>query len=367
MRLLICGGGTAGHVYPAIAVARALSGGGRNVAVLALGSKSPRDRELFESAGYEFEALGGAPLTGMGARLPANAVRTALAAGIALRAVGRFHPDAALSTGAYAAVPGTVACFARRVPVVLLVSDSRPGRAAALIGRFATAIATATEEAASRFEASKTWTTGYPLREEFASPDGARARRRLGLAESRRTVLISGGSQGSELINQTCAAILPDLLAAADVVHLTGSAHIARHTALKQRLPAEAQDSYHPIAYLAEGMADLMCAADLAVARAGGSVHELAATGLPSILIPGSFAGGHQAANARWLANGRAALVIPESELSPPRLLDAAMGLLDKPDELERMASAAMKLGRRDAAARVAEILLEAVQERRAA
>lgn len=354
MKLLICGGGTAGHVYPAIAVARAMAKREPGLTVLALGSGARNDRTLFESAGITFAGTGAAALTGAGPRLPLNAIRMVLALARAFKKVGAFRPNAAVSTGAYASFPGALACFLRRVPQVLIVIDARPGRAARMIGRFATHVAAATREASTAFAASKTSVTGLPLRPEFADADGRRARKRFGIDEGRELLLIAGGSQGSRTINAACAAALPELLQLGDVVHLTGEADAARMAAVASALPSDLRRAYHPVAFLNEGMADLMAASDLAISRAGGTVHELAAAGLPAILTPGTFAHGHQRANAQRMADAGAALVLEESDFTQKQIVEAVRQLLLDRARLARMAAAASSLGSKDAAETVA-------------
>ena len=161
------------------------------------------------------------------------------------------------------------------------------------------------------------------------------------------------------MINDAVGSVLESLLEQAAVVHLTGPAHIARHQTIKSRLVDNVRDHYRPIAYLKHGMADLMAASDLAVARAGGSIHELAAAGLPSILIPGLFAGGHQRANAQRMSDAGAAVVLKEGGLSGQTLLNAVRKLLSDQRRLKKMAAAAAGLANRGAAESIAERLIQ--------
>ena len=359
MRLLINGGGTAGHILPAISVAEAVRKRDPDLSVLAIGGNSPADRELFESAGYAFQPTGAAALTGARFRLPLNCLRMSLAIIAAFGKVGEFRPNAALSTGAYASVPGAAACLLRKVPQILIAVDASPGRAARIIGRLSGHVAAATEQARNAFPRADVRVTGLPLRSEFDNPDPDRARRQLGIPAGRPAILVVGGSQGASAINEAVGSVLESLLELGTIVHLTGPAHIAGYRARKLGLPDSVRDHYNPIAYLKHGMADLMAASDLAVARAGGTTHELAAAGLASILIPGLFAGGHQHANAQRMSDAGASVTLKESDLTGQTLLNAARELLSDRDRLQKMAAAAAGLGNRGAAESIAERLMQ--------
>ena len=359
MRLVVCGGGTAGHIYPAISVAKAVERHEPGLSVLAIGTNSASDRTRFEAAGYAFHSTSAAPIVGARLALPFNVLRMTAAIISAMRKIADFKPNVALSTGAYASIPGAAACLIQRVPQVLIAVDARPGRAARLIGRFASYVASATLEALAEFPPERSSVTGLPLRDEFNCPNAGRARRRLGIDGDVRLLMVIGGSQGSTLLNDTIGSVLEQLLELANVVHLTGDLHIARYEARKSALPSAIRGAYHPLAYLDGGMADLMAASDLAIARAGGTTQELVAAGLPSVLIPGLFAGGHQKANADRLAEGGASVTLSESDLSGGELLTIVRGLLNDDSWLREMKNAAARLAKTDAAERIAEKVLE--------
>ncbi len=359
MRLVLCGGATAGHIFPITAAAAALAHRDAKLAVLAVGGRSDLDRRLFKSAGHEFVPTSAAPIVGAGRRLPWNVLKTVAATITAFRAIGRFQPHVALSGGGYASVPGSLACRLHGVPLVLQANDVRPGRAARLIARFARVTTIACQPAASVFGSRPTAVTGLPLRPEFHQADAARARAHFNLPDDRPLLVVMAGSQGARALNLAVSPVLDKILGRAHVVHLTGPAGIESALAVKNSLSKDRQESYSPLPFLEEGVADLFAAADLVISRAGGSIHEFTASGLPALLIPGRYAGAHQQANARWLENSGAALVIEETRLTSATLLEAVTGLLDDPDRLARMATAASFLGRPDAAARVADILIE--------
>jgi UDP-N-acetylglucosamine--N-acetylmuramyl-(pentapeptide) pyrophosphoryl-undecaprenol N-acetylglucosamine transferase len=367
MRLLLCGGATAGHIFPITAVAAELATRDADLAVLAIGGRREVDQRLFGDAGHPFLATSAAPVVGAGARLPWNLLKTSSATIAALRAIRRFKPDIALSGGGYASIPGSIASRLGGVPLVLQANDVQPGRAARLIARFARLITVACQPAALAFGGRPTAITGLPLRPGFRQADAARARARFNIPSDRPLLVVMGGSQGARAINLALGPVLDRLLRRAHIVHLTGAAGLDTATAIRDSLPDASRNAYTPLAFLADGFADLLAAADLAVARSGGSIHEFTASALPSLLIPGGFAGGHQVANARWLEAAGAALVLEEPDLTPDTLLQSITGLLDDRERLARMATAAEFLGRPDAAARVADILVDIAASRKAA
>jgi UDP-N-acetylglucosamine--N-acetylmuramyl-(pentapeptide) pyrophosphoryl-undecaprenol N-acetylglucosamine transferase len=359
MRLVLCGGATAGHIFPITAAATALGHRDTELAILAIGGHSDLDRRLFAAAGHAFVPTSAAPIVGAGRRLPWNVLKTIAATITAFRAIRRFRPHVALSGGGYASVPGSLACRLHGVPLVLQANDVRPGRASRLIARFARVTTIACQPAASVFGGRPTAVTGLPLRSEFRQADAARARARFAVPDDRPLLIVMGGSQGARTINLAVSPVLKDILQRAHVVHLTGPAGIETALAVRQSLRTDLRDGYSPLPFLEDGIADLFAAADLVISRAGGAVHEFTASALPALLIPGLYAGAHQQANARWLEDSGAALVMEETSLTPETLLEAVAGLLDDTDRLARMADAAASLSRPDAAERVADILIE--------
>lgn len=367
MRLLLCGGATAGHIFPLTAVAAELATHDANLAVLAIGGRRDLDHRLFTDAGHPFLATSAAPVVGAGARLPWNLLKTSSATISALRAIRRFKPDIALSGGGYASIPGSIASRLAGVPLVLQAIDVQPGRAALLIARFAHLITVACQPAALVFGGRPTAITGLPLRPGFRQADAARARTRFNIPSDRPLLVVMGGSQGARAINLALGPVLDRLLRRTHIVHLTGAAGLDTATAIRDSLPDASRNAYTPLAFLADGFADLLAAADLAIARSGGSIHEFTASALPSLLIPGGFSGGHQMANARWLEDPGAALILEEPDLTPDALFKSITGLLDDRARLARMATAAEFLGQPNAAARVADILIDIAASRKAA
>jgi UDP-N-acetylglucosamine--N-acetylmuramyl-(pentapeptide) pyrophosphoryl-undecaprenol N-acetylglucosamine transferase len=347
-RVLIAAGGTAGHVVPALAIAAALRDRGAHVE-FAGGERA--EAELVPAAGYPFHPLA---VAGLDRRNPLKAAR---ALGLAARAVSAARRlladgdfDAALGGGGYVAGPVGLAALTRRVPLVLTEADSHLGVANRMLAPFARKVFLAFPlegRDEPRYEVS-----GRPIPPGVASADRAEARRRFGIPPDARCLLVFGGSLGARTLNQAAIEAF-GRTAPFHVLHACGRRD---YDELRARLDELGAPPHYRLEPYIEPFADAYAAADLAAARAGGSVFELAAAGLPAILVPYPHAtADHQSGNARWMAEGGAALVVPDSELDAARLAREAQTLLGDARRLERMSAAARSLSRPDAAERIAD------------
>ena len=357
MRVALAAGGTAGHIFPALATLGALRATGEPVEARFYGPDNRGERTLVQGHDVPFEAVPAAPLRGRSPlALARGLARTALGVAAALRALRRFRPNVMLSTGGYGSFPPSVAARVLRLPLVVFLPDVEPGLAVRAESRLATLIAAATEAALPRLPAGKTVVSGYPVRDAFRAPRG-RVREELSWSEDDRVLLVAGATQGARAINRAVWQALPRFCEAARVVHITGEAASHEATSVRRSLPEALRDRYEPAPFR-EDLPALMVAADLAVMRAGAStLGELPAAGLPAILVPGTFAGGHQRENARWLAERGAALVLEEADLDA--LEGRVLDLLHDDGRRDAMAEAARATGHVDGAERLAAILRE--------
>jgi UDP-N-acetylglucosamine--N-acetylmuramyl-(pentapeptide) pyrophosphoryl-undecaprenol N-acetylglucosamine transferase len=345
-RIVIAAGGTAGHVVPALAVADALRADGAE-AVFVGGERA--EAELVPAAGYELRTIA---VEGLSRSNPLKAARAGakagLAVGVARRILRELRPGAVLGGGGYVAGPVGAAAVARRVPLVLSEADSHLGLSNRLLAPYARRVCLAFPIPGR--EGPRYLVTGRPV--PPPARDRAAARSRFGIGEGETCVLVFGGSLGARSINE--AAIVAFAEAPFRVLHAAGTRDAA---ALRERVPRPGYDLRDYVELFGEAI--LAC--DLCVARAGGSIFEIAAHGRPAILVPYPFAAGdHQAANARWMAQAGAAVVIPDAELTPERLAHEVAALLADPPRLAAMAAASARLARPDAAQRVAAELLAA-------
>lgn len=359
MRVAIAGGITGGHLFPALAIAQALQARGH--VVLYLGAKHgiegrtplPIPHALLEMSGLRSTR-----------RTPWSAPLTIWRVwGEARRCLQAFGAEVMFTTGGYASVPIALAflCMSRRL--VLLEPDALPGKANRWLARRAMRICINFDEAARAFGQVKTVRTGLPVRPEVYLPEvePADARDQLGLKRDRFCVLVVGGSQGAQALNEAVLNTVQYLPSGElQWLHLTGEAHYQLVRSTAERLGLNG--NYHPRAFLSgRAMGLAYRAADVVVGRGGaGSLTEFALNGLPMILVPYPHAaGGHQRYNCTALAMRGAAEVVEQAALSPQRLAEMLLQLRDCPQRRAQMQAAGRAWAIPNAAERIVELLEE--------
>lgn len=369
MRVLFTGGGTGGHVYPALAVierlqanpAYGIEAGGMGW----VGRSEGMEREIVERHGLPYMAVSAGALRGRGPLAALHSLAQ-LARGVwqGLRLLRRWQADAVFATGGYVTAPLVLAAWLAKRPVLIYLPDMEPGLAVRALARFAARIAVTVEPVTRFFDPEKVVVTGYPVRKGLIGADRTAARQRLGLRADRPILLILGGSSGAHSINMAVNRDLEGLLALAQVVHVSGAADLPLLEARRQRLPATLQADYHLAAYLHEEMVDALAAADLVVARAGAAtLGEFPALGLPALLVPYPHAGQHQRQNAAYMAERGGAAVLDDQALADG-LANPVGALLRDPTGLARMSHAMRQLSVDDAAERLACLLVELAKGR---
>jgi len=352
MKLLIAGGGTGGHVYPALEVAREWMSRGPEREVVIVGTKRGIEAKLVPAAGLPLETIRVAGLKGMGAaRLARNVALLPVALWDSLAILRRHHFAAAFGVGGYAAGPVQLAAALKGIPQVIFEPNAEPGFTNRVLAPLARRVATSWDETAQRW-GRKGAATGCPARREFFD---APAREH----KAPFRVLITGGSQGARPINRAMAGAVGLLEKRKELfflVHQTGERDYndVRTAYAQSNLRAEV------VPYL-ERMAEEFARADLIVCRSGAmTVAEITAAGRAAILIPfGAATDSHQLANARVLERAGAARVIPQPEASPERLAREILELLDQPAQLAQMEKRARSLAKPRAAAAIADLLEE--------
>ena len=343
---------------PALAVADALRAEGARVSFLGAAGRS--EATLVPAAGYAIDLLRvrgldrGKPIRAAGALgLAAAAVP---AARRALRARGA---QAVLGGGGYVAAPAGLAAISMRLPLVLTEADRHLGITNRMLAHRARRVCLAFPIEGRSGE--RYLVTGRPVPAAVGHADRVAARKRFAIALDDRCLLVFGGSQGARSINLCALAAFADPSAGErrfHVLHITGSRDYAE---ARDRLAGADVPRYTLIEY-EPGLADALAACDLVLARAGGSIFEIAAAGRPAILVPYPYAAArHQHANAAWMTEAGAAIAIEDADLDRVRLRELAAGLLADERRLGAMAAASASLARPDAAARVASELLAAI------
>ena len=313
--------------------------------MLLVGRAGGPEERLVPEAGFELETV---RVRGLDRDAPwknlALPVLIPLALRAGLRIVDRFRPDVVLGMGGYVMAPAVAAARMRRIPYVLHEKDVRPGLATRYFAAGAAAVCTTLPGTEKRLNHGHVVLTGVPLRDGFVprTPN-----------VPPRVLLVTGGSQGARQVNQAVWSVLDGLCARfEEVIHVAGAQGVEGM--------AEVRDSYDRYSGLtfSDDMPALMGRADLVVSRAGvGTIAEATAVGLPMILVPGTFGGGHQEENAKAMVETGAAIRISDGELSGEALMRAVESL--DGDRLRAMAKASAAAGRRDAAKRVLAVLHE--------
>jgi UDP-N-acetylglucosamine--N-acetylmuramyl-(pentapeptide) pyrophosphoryl-undecaprenol N-acetylglucosamine transferase len=364
MKIAVAAGGTAGHAVPALAVADALKA--RGAEVIFFGGERA-EAELVPAAGYEFNQLA---LAGLDRKNPLKALRAVwlafrgvLVARRQLRAKG---VEAVMAGGGYVAGPVGAAAVTLRLPLIVTEADAHLGVANKLLAPFARRVCLAFD--LDGHKDSKYLVTGRPIAPRHEGLTKPAAREQFGLPADGRCLLVFGGSLGARNINRASLDAfedgLPDGLC---VLHLTGRGdHEAAQEILDSRpalVEAAASGRYRLLDFTTDFDVALE-AADVSVCRAGGSIFELAAAGLPAILVPYPHAtADHQALNAKWLTDGDAAVMIRDHDLNGASLRGLLDPMLADPARLATMHENALQLAMPDAAERIANELILATEQ----
>ncbi|MFJ7751245.1 undecaprenyldiphospho-muramoylpentapeptide beta-N-acetylglucosaminyltransferase [Arthrobacter sp. NPDC097144] len=358
LSLVLAGGGTAGHISPLLAVARAVRESAPDARIKVVGTAAGMETRLVPAAGFELAVIDRVPMPrkpgGDLVRLPGRLRRAIAQAGDIL---DEAAADVVVGVGGYVSTPVYLAARRRKLPIIVHEANARPGLANRVGARFADVVGTAFAE--TKLPGAQL--VGMPMRREIAELDraGARAaaRKALGLEQDRPTLVVTGGSSGAASINRAVEEALPALAAAGiQTLHITGRG--------KQLEAADggllAAPFYRQVEYV-DGMEQAYAAADLLLARSGaGTVCEISAVGLPAVLVPLPHGNGEQALNAAGLVAAGGALVVSDSLFTAAWISDKLIPLLADPAALEAMSAASAAEGIRDADRRMAEFILDA-------
>lgn len=366
MRIILTGGGTGGHIFPLVAVARKL----KNVSA-EKGLEAPEifylgpddfGREIFEKEGIPFSPIIAGKIRRYFSfqnildvfKFPVSLAQT-------FWKMFWIMPDVIFSKGGYGSVPVVLVAWVYRVPIMIHESDSVPGVANRKAARFAKLAGIAFSRAAKFLPDKKVALVGNPVREELFGGSAEEAKKTFNLGPE-KVLLVLGGSQGAQAINEIIIDAAPQLVQKYQVLHQCGKENVRQVEAeVKIMLPPELLPKYHPFPFLDENrMKAAYAAADLIVSRAGaGSIFEIAGLGKPSILIPlPESAQDHQRENAYEFARAGACVVIEQQNLKPHLFLSQIDNILDNPEVYQKFSSAAKAFFVPDAARKIAEALL---------
>src|SRR6266487_5411037 len=358
MKVLVSGGGTGGHIYPALAVATQLKKEYR-AEILYLGSDDGLETELAPAAGFPFTVIKAGKLrryiswqtfTGI-ARVPVGMAE-------AVNIVRKFRPDVVFTSGGYVAIPAGLAARLNGVPFLMHQQDVPPNLSNKLLAPLATRISVAFADSLTYFPLHKTLQLGNPVRQEILdireiSPQ--EARRQLGLNPDIPLLLVTGGSQGARHLNQVVCQVLAELLPYCQILQISGKQLFAETQQLSEQstanLEADIQQRYRLVAYMNEEMPVALQAAELVLCRSGAAtLSELAVLSKPSILVPlpPAIGSSPQEANAGMFGRSGAAQVIKDTDLKRELLVDRVKSIFTSNTLLQSMAEAVRTFARPD-------------------
>ena len=344
--MVICAGGTGGGIYPALAAVTALKEKGAQAEdFLWIGTKGEMEETLVPKAGLKLETISGGAIAGVPLhKKVVNGAKLASSVVTANRILRQFQPDAMFMTGGYMAAPVTVACRMQKVPISIYLPDVEPGAWIRFSLGYAQKVGATTDGSAEFVPSEKLVVTGYPVRPELrAATTMAKADvlARFDLDEKGPCLFVFGGSRGAQAINRALMSILPELLSAFQIIHISGTLTWPEVEANVATLTDEERAYYRPYPYLYEEMGAAYRAADLVVARAGAStLGEFPAFGLPSIVVPLAWAWRYQKVNADYLCDRGTAVQLTDEQLGQ-ELLPTIQSLLNDPTRLAAMSQAA--------------------------
>ncbi|MEV7871523.1 UDP-N-acetylglucosamine--N-acetylmuramyl-(pentapeptide) pyrophosphoryl-undecaprenol N-acetylglucosamine transferase [Streptomyces sp. NPDC088124] len=377
-RLLVTGGGTGGHTYPALTAVRELqtrlAAHGSPLDVLWVGTAEGLEARVAPAEGIPFKTVptgklrrSANPLAMINRENVRDMGRVPKGVAEARLIAADYKADVILSTGGYVAVPVGLAARMTRTPLVVHEQTVRLGLANRILSRFATAVAVSSESSLkllSESVAASTVVTGNPVRPAVFTGDPKQAVASLGLSgfdSALPCVYVTGGAQGSAQINGLVRGVLPWLLTAANVIHQCGATTLEQSRQFAETLPDELRGRYWVSDFIGPELPDVLALADVVISRSGaGTIAELTALGKPAVLIPlASSAGNEQEHNALHLQGAGAATALTRERATPEELRRALEPLITSPQRREQMAARAAAQGLPDAAARLVDLLLD--------
>ncbi|MBO4941393.1 MAG: undecaprenyldiphospho-muramoylpentapeptide beta-N-acetylglucosaminyltransferase [Clostridia bacterium] len=365
MRILFVGGGTAGHINPAIAVANHIKEKDPRTEILFVGTKQGMESTLVPKQGYELQFI---KIHGFKRSLSLKNIKTVaeIFDGVrrAKKIIKEFRPDVVMGTGGYVTGPVLLAAALMKIPTLVHEANAYPGVTIRLLSRVSDVVALSMEEA-SKFipKAKRIEITGNPVRPSILSCDKKTAREKLGLSD-KKVILIFGGSLGAAKINSVCCDWISSVADEGKYHILMSTGKNNQYEKVIERFKENGIDTEkYPMLKVSEYIYDMdlaLNAADLIIARSGGSVSEMTALGKAAILIPSPYvAGNHQLHNARAVERSGGAMVITEDELTKEKLGDAVTRIIENDDLLEEMSEKSKSIGIVDSADRIYKILKE--------
>lgn len=360
-RFFITGGGTGGHIYPAIAVADALS----DDEVFYVGNPKNLEFDIVSPKGYKFL---GVNVHGMPRKIGFSLFKWCVQLSIAIMQccfyILKYRPDAVFGTGGYVSAPSLIAAKIMRVPYMMHDCDAQPGLVTRKLAPYAACVSTAFECACNSIKNKNCNVNGNPIRSAFKTLSKAEARKNLGL-EDKLTLCVMGGSQGARSINDAAVEILKTLSTKYNVqiIFQTGKKNFERVIEQLIRIyPEYEADKNLLVKSYFEDMVTVLKASDIAVSRSGSlSISEICASGIAPIFVPYPHAAAdHQRKNAKFMADKNAGLYIEDKEITDKLLLKEILSLINDKDKLNELQKNSLSLAKFDGTEKIVEQLRDA-------
>ncbi len=365
MKVVFAGGGTGGHLMAGLSIAQEISFRFPSTRIVFFGTNRKRESGYIEKSSYEFRPIVACKLTSF-VRLPLFLIVSLIGIIHSLINLVRIKPDVIIGLGGYGSVLPVFAAYIIGIPIVLIEQNVIPGRANLAISRWADAVLCHWDSSKKKFKKVHTCVTGVPIRNDIIEKGTLAGDNPFGLDSQKKTLLIMGGSQGAQAINKVMLQSIPELQTLVpdlQVIHLTGK-HGYKET-------KEAYNDMEISSFVSEFYNDIGAAyrlADLVISRSGANtIAEIAAVGIPAILIPYPYAtDNHQYWNAYELSSAGGALIIKQEELKPQRIIKLVSDLLMNDERLDNMKKTNKSLSKPFAATRVVEKICQTIDEKKA-
>lgn len=364
MKIVISGGGTGGHIYPALALIREIQKEHKEVEFLYIGTKNGLESKLVPHEQIPFKSI---HITGFKRKLSFDNIKTVFRFLKGVRdckvLLKEFNPDLVIGTGGYVCGPVVYAASRLRIPTIIHEQNSVPGLTNKFLSRYVNTVAVCFEEAKEFFPENKVVFTGNPRASEVIGQDGIKGRLSAGLSATAPAVLIFGGSRGARPINEAVVKALPEFAGKPyQVLYVTGDVH---YETVQKEVELIGSPENVIIKPFIHNMPQVLAGIDLVVSRAGATtLAEITSLGIPSILIPSPYVtNNHQEKNARSLADRGAANVLLEKDLTSSSLISHIEKILLDKEFLKEMKTKAKKMGVPDAAGRLYKVIAELISK----
>ena len=362
MRILVSGGGTGGHIYPAIAFIKEVKKHQPDAEFLYIGTEKGLEKTIVERENISFKSI---EITGFKRKLSIENIKTIMrflkGTSLSKKYIKEFKPDVVLGTGGYVCGPVVYAAAKLNIPTIIHEQNSVPGLTNKFLSKYVNKVALCFEEAGQYFPKDKTVLTGNPRASEVIGNDGTRGKQSVGLDPTKKVVLIVGGSRGAKPINDAFIEVLPKVREKNyQVLYVTGEVHY--ENVLKEVNKVGNPDNVIIKPFL-HNMPEVLAGVDLIVARAGATtLAEITALGIPSILIPSPYVtNNHQEKNARALGDNGAAIVRLEKEMDGSILLQDIDHILLNEQTLKQMRLSSLRLGIPTAAKKLYDLSVQLI------